>query len=158
MIERIVIISAIILVYYNIGGLATTNILRLTVGNTLKIYSSKCICDSCGSQIPPLYQFPIVSFIICKGRCKFCGSKIPLFPLLLEIFVFVGMCLIAIALNFTIISVLISFLYYEIVRIVVVIIKGRRNNQFFLQYFISVISMIPFLLISVFISLIHQMI
>lgn len=44
------IITALFFIYYNIGVLATTNIIRLSKGNSLSIHSSKCICDNCGSK------------------------------------------------------------------------------------------------------------
>lgn len=157
MIKQVITISAIILIYYNVAGLSTTNILRLTCGNTLSVNSSRCVCSNCNSKIPPLLQLPIISFAICKGRCRICGSKIPIFPLILEILIFIGMSVLTLLFGFTPLSVIISFMFYEMMRIIVVIIKGKRMNKFMQQYFIAIISMIPFLTVSLFASLLYNL-
>lgn len=158
MLEHIIIIIAMLLIYYHIGGLATTNILRLTAGNSLTVNSSKCFCDSCGTRISPMLQLPIVSFIACKGRCKSCGSKIPVYPLILEITVISGMILITTLFGFAPVGVVLSFLFYEAVRIVMIIIKGKRKTKFIQQYFTAVISMVPFLLSSLFVSVLYHIV
>lgn len=151
-----IIITALFFIYYNIGGLATTNIIRLTKGNSLSIHSSKCICDNCGATISPLFQLPIISYLICRGKCKNCGTKIPLFPLLLEIIIFLGMAIVSSLMKYTYIGISISFLYYEVVRIVTILVIGRRTSQFGKQYFIAVLSMIPFYLSALFVALLYQ--
>lgn len=130
--------------YYHIGGLATTNILRLTSGNTLPVLSSKCVCESCGANIGVLDQFPIVSFFACKGRCRHCGTKLPIFPLALEISVSTGMIVITLISRMSYIGVVLSFLYYEVVRLTVIKIKGRRKDQFIRQYVIAVVIMFTY--------------
>lgn len=141
MYNKIIIIIAIYLMYFFIGGLATTNILRLTAGNKLSILDSKCVCESCGSKISVFMQTPIISYILCKGNCKKCGCPIPLYPLFLEITVFVGMCSITTFCGFTYLSVVLGFLFYESVRIFTVIVKKRRESDFARQYIISVAVM-----------------
>lgn len=154
--EKALIILALFFIYYNIGGLATTNILRLARGNNLSILSSKCICDNCGSKIPPLLQLPIISFLVCKGRCKNCGCKIPIYPLLIEIIIFVGMSFISFIFSFSLLGVVLSFIYYELIRIVVICIRGKREESFLKQYFIAVFSMIPFLIPCLFVSILYS--
>lgn len=154
--EHTILASALFFLFYNIGGLATTNMLRLTKGNTLTIHSPECICDNCGSKIPPLLQFPIISFIICKGKCRNCGCKIPIYPLLLEIVTFIGMSAISLIFSFSTLGIFLSFIYYELVRIAVVCIRGKRNESFWKQYFIAVFSMTPFLIACLFISLLYS--
>ncbi len=155
MTHDIVIIIALFLIYYNIGGLATTNILRLTKGNSLSIHSSKCICDNCGSKIPPLLQLPIISFLVCKGKCRSCRCSIPIYPLLLEIIIFLGMSFISLVFSFSMSGILLSFLYYELIRIVLVLIRGKREVDFKKQYLIAVFSMIPFLIPCLFVSALY---
>lgn len=144
MLNKIIVISALFYMYYHIGGLATTNILRLTSGNTLPVLSSKCVCDSCGTKIGVLDQFPIVSYFSCKGKCRNCGAKIPVFPLILEVTVIVGMVIITSIFRFSYVGVIISFLYYEIVRVAVILIRGRREQQFVRQYIIAVLIMFTY--------------
>lgn len=156
MFEHIIIIIAQVIIYYHIGGLATTNILRLTAGNTLSINSTKCVCDNCGSKIPPHLQLPIISYILCRGKCKECKTQIPLFPLVLEIIIIGGMSLITALFGFRLMGVLASFLYYEIIRILTLKIKGKRTTKFLQQYFVAVISMLPFFLSSLFVCFLYH--
>lgn len=156
--NQTVVVIALFFIYYNIGGLATTNILRLTKGNNLTIHSPKCICDNCGSIIPPLLQLPIISYIACKGKCRNCGCKIPIYPLLLEILIFFGMSIISLLFSFSMIGIIFSYLFYELVRIIVVFIKGKRETQFIKQYIIAVISMIQFLIPCLFVSILYSII
>ena len=158
MIEHLIIYIALFLIYFHIGGLATTNIIRLTKGNSSPVLASKCICDNCGSKIPPLLQLPVISFIICKGKCKNCKIKIPLYPLILELATMLGMFLISIAFKLSILGITISFIYYEILRLLVVCIKGKRDSYFAKNYIIAILSIIPFYLLTLFVSLIYSLI
>lgn len=158
MMEAIIVYVALFLIYFHIGGLATTNIIRLTKGNASSVLAANCICDNCGSKIPPILQLPVVSFIICKGKCKNCGIKIPTFPLILELATMIGMFLISVAFNLSVLGITASFLYYEILRIIIIYLKGRRNSKFIKNYIIAVLSMIPFYLLTLFVSLIYSLI
>lgn len=153
-----IILVAIFVIYFHIGGLATTNILRLTAGNSRTINSAECKCDCCGYRIPPMLQLPIVSYIICKGKCKNCGNPIPLYPLLLECVVIIGMFLITLFFGVSPIGVTASFGFYELVRIVTVLLQGKRSNGFVKQYIVAVFSMIPFLLCSLFIAVLYMVV
>ena len=158
MIEHLIIIAAFFLIFFNISGLATTNILRLTTGNTLPILSAECHCDSCGAKITPLFQLPIISFIICKGRCRHCNAKLPKFALLLEIIVLTGMFIISLTLSFSPAGISLSFLYYEFIRVFVILKQGRRQKEFRKQYITAVLLMVPFYLMSLFVSLLYGII
>jgi len=158
MVNKAILIAAMSLIYYNISGLATTNILRLTAGNTLPVLSSKCVCDACGSKISAVDQLPIISYLICRGKCRNCGAAIPLFPLILEIAVTVGMIAITGLFRMSCLGILFSFLYYEAVRVTVIFLKGRRAEQFVKQYIISVLIMLPYLLVSLWVALLYAIV
>lgn len=158
MLEPIIVIISLFLVYYHISGLATTNILRLTVGCTTPVLESKCYCDSCGASIPPLLQLPIISYFVCKGKCKSCGSQIPIFPLLLELIILTGMFSITLVLRCSFGAVSFSFLFYELVRIVTIARLGKRSEQFVRQYMIAVLAMLPFYVLTLFVALIYSLI
>ena len=155
--QRIIII-ALFFIYYHISGLATTNILRLTAGNTMPVLASKCYCDHCGAAIPPHLQLPIISYVVCKGKCKRCGAQIPLFPLFLELTVLLGMVFVTLFLRCTFLAVSMSFLFYEVVRIGVVLRMGKRSRQFAKQYVIAMLSMLPFYGITLFVTLLYQIV
>lgn len=158
MTDKLILIISLLFMYYHIGGLATTNILRLTRGNNLSVSSSKCVCDNCGGDIPVLLQLPIISYIVCNGKCNKCGGKIPFFSLVLEIVVFVGMSTLSIIFSLSALGVFISFVFYEIVRLFVIILKGRRVNDFKKQYCKAVFSMFPFFICVMFVSILYQIV
>lgn len=147
--DKAIIMAAMCFAYYHISGLATTNILRLTKGSTLNILSPQCICDNCGGKINPFLQLPIISYIICKGKCRKCGTKIPVFPLLLELAICAGTYLISFICDFSLLSVLLCFIFYEFLRILVVAYLGKRSSNFVKQYLIAVLmTLVHFSLIS----------
>ena len=154
--EQSIIILAFFFLYFNISGLATTNILRLTSGNDLPVLASKCVCSNCGAPIKPFYQLPIISYILCKGKCRSCKVKIPVDALLLELSVLVGMFFVSSFLNFSLLGVTLSFVLYELLRVVMIILNGKRESNFAKQYFIAMIAMIPYYLITLFVSLIYK--
>ena len=50
-------------------------------------------CDTCGHELSTADLFPIISYIALKGKCRYCGSKVPPRDLIFEIilgFVFLG--------------------------------------------------------------------
>ena len=158
MTNQTIIIVALFFIYFHISGLATTNILRLTAGNTTPVLASKCYCDSCGAAIPPHLQLPIVSYIACKGKCRQCGVRIPVFPLLLELAVMLGMFGITLLLKCSFFAVSMSFLYYELVRVVTVLLMGKREDGFGKQYAVAVASMVPFYGLTLFVALLYSLI
>lgn len=140
---------AICLSYYVLGGMATTNILRLLKGSTLSVAASKCFCPVCGQQIRLIDQLPIVSYLFCSGRCRSCKTKIPKDILILEIIILAGMSIVSFLFDFSPFGVLASFLYFEIVKIGFILYFGKREKDFARQYILSIIlNIIPFLLIE----------
>ena len=144
--------------YYHISGLATTKILRLTAGNTLPVLSSQCRCDNCGMKITVLMQMPIFSYLLCRGRCRNCGLKLPMDQFLLELSIFFGMSLITTVFHFTFGAVTLSFLYYELIRILMIAVKGRRKIDFAKQYLIAVFSLVPVYLLTQFLSCLYSIV
>ena len=53
-------------------------------------------CDTCGHQLGALDLFPIFSYVLLGGKCRYCGAKVPIRCLISEVllgFVFVGVVL-----------------------------------------------------------------
>jgi len=146
--ETFILIGALVLIYYNVAGLATTNMLRLTTGNSLSVLSSRCVCDNCGAAITPVFQLPVISYLLCRGRCRSCNIPLPVDVLFLELAVWIGMLLITVWASFAPAGVLLAFLYYELLRMAVIFKKGKRNNGFSKQYIIALLSMIPHLTVA----------
>lgn len=123
--------------YFSIGWISTTDILRLCRGAAVPVLEFRCYCDSCGAVIPMKEQIPYYSYLRGKGRCRYCGAKIPVSTLLLEFVVFLPMILISALFSFGPPGVLLSFLYYELLKWGFLLVKGRREDRFIRQYLAS---------------------
>lgn len=53
-------------------------------------------CDTCGHQLGALDLFPIISYIALGGKCRYCGSKVPIRCLLSEVLLAVVFVLVAV--------------------------------------------------------------
>ena len=81
------------------GGLATTIYGRIP--NDIPLGPShKPMCDHCGTEIKFKYFFPIIGYIISKGKCVKCDNKIPRVYLYLEIAITIFVLLIALQFDF----------------------------------------------------------
>lgn len=43
----------------------------------LSFFKGRSVCFSCGEKLTKKDLFPVFSFLFLKGRCRYCGSKIP---------------------------------------------------------------------------------
>ena len=57
-----------------IGSFLNVVVIRKNTGESFVSGSSRCF--SCGTPLRPWDMIPIVSFLVQKGRCRHCGSKI----------------------------------------------------------------------------------
>lgn len=67
-----------------IGSFLNVVILRLPAKKDLVIKRSAC--PQCGTQLKWYHNIPVVSFLVLKGKCAFCGKKISWRYPLIEIF------------------------------------------------------------------------
>lgn len=66
-----------------LGSFFNVCIYRLPIGES--IITPLSHCPSCKTRIKILENIPIISYIILKGRCRYCNVKIPLSYLIVEI-------------------------------------------------------------------------
>lgn len=52
------------------------NVLTYRMPRGLSIITPPSSCTSCGNRIKPYDNIPIISWILLRGRCRFCGEKI----------------------------------------------------------------------------------
>jgi leader peptidase (prepilin peptidase)/N-methyltransferase len=78
------------------GSFANVLIYRLPLN--ISIISPFSYCPKCKTTIKWYYNIPIISFIILKGRCKFCREKISFIYPFVELFC--GIISIILYLNF----------------------------------------------------------
>lgn len=121
-----------------IGGYSTTNITRLLKGNKVNVSDGKCYCSNCNLEIPLYNQIPIISYFLSRKKCKKCGVKIPLQSIFLEVTVPVLIITIAFIIKYENHLFVVVFMIYEIFKLGLVIIFGKREDSFLKEYLISI--------------------
>jgi leader peptidase (prepilin peptidase) / N-methyltransferase len=64
------------------GSFTATMLLRWPAGRTV---GGRSACDGCGRALGPLELVPILSFLLSRGRCGACGSRIARRHLAMEV-------------------------------------------------------------------------
>ncbi|MCD7836422.1 MAG: prepilin peptidase [Lachnospiraceae bacterium] len=128
--QIMIIHAAIYFAFYIMGAYATTDILRLLKGSIISVNDKECYCPVCHNRISLKEQIPIAAFIINRGRCRYCRSRIPVSNLFFEFFLFEAMSFTAKALNFSILSYVCCMAIYEGTKFVCLIIFGKREQEF----------------------------
>lgn len=68
-----------------IVGSFTSLIIARTIREESIIYPNSH-CDTCGKELKAYDMIPIISYILLRGKCRYCKSKIPIRNFLIEIF------------------------------------------------------------------------
>ena len=58
-----------------------------------EVFRGRSRCSACGEAVRPVDNIPIVSWLVLRGRCRSCGTRIPAFHIWVELLVpllFVG--------------------------------------------------------------------
>jgi leader peptidase (prepilin peptidase)/N-methyltransferase len=72
---------------YALLGLAISSFLNVCIDRLperASIVSPPSHCPACGRRLTPLDLIPLVSYLLLRGRCRYCGAQIPRRVLLVE--------------------------------------------------------------------------
>ena len=138
--RQILVRVAIILAFWSISGYSTTDILRLLKGNSHDVNVKDCFCPICNSKIRVIDQIPVLSYMICKGKCRNCGSKIPIIHFVLESLVFGLLSAISIGFGFQIYAFWCVVFVYEFIKCVYILKYGIREEKFLKNLIQSVVD------------------
>ena len=84
------------LVFLCIGSFISSVIYRFSpnISKDINIFFPRSFCPDCKKQIKLIYLFPLLGFILQKGKCKSCNNSISFFyPITELIFLFTGIYL-----------------------------------------------------------------
>ncbi len=137
----------------------------------LSVINDRSICESCNKKLKWFDMFPVFSYIILLGKCRYCHSKIPKRVLLVEVLtgivftylfsvLFMGtinliIFILSVPILFCFIVIFFTDLKYGIIPdealiilfFLVLIINLLFNNHFIITYIISGFSSFAFFLI-----------
>ena len=130
-----------------VGAYATTDIKRLSKGASISVNDPGSYCDSCGKELLLSDQIPLISYLFSKGRCRQCGAKIPFSEFLFEFLIALVLSVISFLSSFSIIGYIITFLTYQIIKILYLIIHGFRKTNFKTELLVSSVNNIKIYLI-----------
>lgn len=131
------------------GAYATTDILRLLNGAELPVWKSSCHCPVCRGKIRLADQIPIFSYVYGKGKCRNCGSRIPLSDLFLELIIIAGFTVLSLCTDFSWQCLIACIVGYELLKAGCLLVFGIRKEGFAKNLLYSIFSnLLIFIMIS----------
>lgn len=150
MLQSVSIHTAILLALYIISAYATTDMLRLLKGSTGPVLSRDSYCPVCHHALRLRDQIPIFSYFLCRGRCRYCSSPIPVSNLLLELGMFLLTSATALLTGFSWSGYALILFLYEGTKAALLWHFGKREEDFSAQLRDSLLSnLVVFLLLAV---------
>lgn len=105
-----------------VGNYACSVIYRLPLGRTP--FERHPYCGHCNADLKPIDLFPILSFFLTRGKCRYCGGTIPSIYTWVEI-----ACLVLFVGNFLIFGISESFLLYTTAGVFAIILAAIQYQQ-----------------------------
>lgn len=118
------------------------------VPNKISIIKPNSYCPNCKNSIKWYDNIPIISYIILRGRCRYCKEKIGLNSFLLELLGGILYLLIFLAYGISIYTIL-----YMLISIILIIIFGIDYNTYSIYDFSLIIFGILSIITIVYISI-----
>lgn len=113
-------ISIITIFLFLIAGMligSFLNVIIYKLPRKLPIFRSYTICSFCHKDLPVINNFPILSYMLKKGRCSNCNTRIPIQNILVEILN--GLVYVALFLNFGFTIYMVMGLIFSSILIVI---------------------------------------
>ena len=126
------------------GSFFTLAVYRIPLGKNITYEHS--FCPNCNTKLKFIDLIPIISYITLGGRCRYCGEKVRIRYLLLEILS--GICFVLLALslkiNFASINIneIIYFLFLSLYISTLLIIAGIDKEKIKIQKSVIVFGLI----------------
>jgi leader peptidase (prepilin peptidase)/N-methyltransferase len=81
--------DSILSIYFFVFGLligSFLNVVILRLPKKIDLVSKRSACPNCGNQLKWYHNIPVISFLVLRGKCGFCGSRISWRYPLIELF------------------------------------------------------------------------
>ena len=106
----------------SIGNYACSVVYRLPIGRTP--FEQHPYCGHCGADLKPIDLFPILSYCLTRGKCRYCGGKIPGVYTVIEV-----ACLVLFMANFLVLGMGQQFLLTTAAGVFVIIAASIQFQQ-----------------------------
>ena len=116
-----------------VGNYACSVVYRLPRGQTP--FEKKPYCGHCGEMLQPRDLFPIISYLMTKGKCRFCGDPIRMSYLIIEL-----LCLAVFIANFLILGMSEQFILFTAFSVFLIIMVMIDFHEGFLSSFMYVLA------------------
>lgn len=130
---------SIFIAFYVIGAYSTTDILRLTSKTSLSVSDHSCFCYSCRHPLSMKDQIPIFSYLLSKGRCRYCHTPIPPYEMALECYFTVCLSAIAVFSGFSTGGFISLLIFYEASKALCIIWLKPRASSFLKELCLSML-------------------
>lgn len=105
-----------------VGNYACSVVYRLPLGKAP--FERHPFCGHCNADLQPIDLFPIVSYCLTGGACRYCKGKIPSIYTVIEF-----ACMVLFITNFLLFGVSESFLLYTIAGVFGIILAAIQHQQ-----------------------------
>lgn len=127
-----------------IGSFLNVCIFRIPKGQSISFPPSHCM--SCGNRIKPYDLIPVISYIILKGKCRYCKEKISVRYPLVELIT--GLLFLAVYIKFNIGFELIKYFFLISLMIVIGMIDFDTTDVYSKTTWTGIVGGIIFIILS----------
>ena len=105
-----------------VGNYACSVVYRLPLSKTP--FERHPYCGHCNTDLKPIDLFPIISYLLTRGKCRYCAGKIPSIYTVIEI-----ACLVLFIGNFLLFGISETFLLYTTAGVFTIILAAIQYQQ-----------------------------
>jgi leader peptidase (prepilin peptidase) / N-methyltransferase len=78
-------VNAVLIILFGLAWGSFLNVVIYRLPRGLNLATPPSACPGCGKRIRPWDNVPVLSFLILRGKCRFCGFHIPVSYFLVEV-------------------------------------------------------------------------
>lgn len=116
-----------------VGNYACSVVYRLPRGQTP--FEKKPYCGHCGAMLQPRDLFPLISFLLTRGKCRFCGD-----PIRVSYFVIELLCLLVFVSNFLLFGFSEDFILLSALAVFLIILVFIDYHEGFLSNYVMTVA------------------
>lgn len=117
-----------------VGNYACSIVYRLPRGQTP--FEKKPYCGHCNAMLQPIDLFPLLSFILTRGKCRYCKGSIPFIYFFIEL-----ACLVLFVVNFLLLGMSQEFILLTALGVFLIIIVAIDVSSGFISSYMMTLAL-----------------